>query len=1215
MSFVRLLEGLTGSGWALPEDRACRFLPWLTGLTILLGASGAVVAEDPGKSAPALQWLNHGSIYFETNRGQADSHYQFLARGPAHTIFLGPSEAVLSLHSVSWTSEERRLRRRALTDSALVRVTLPGSSASELLALDPLSGRVNYFIGNDPTDWQTAIPTYGRVECRGVYPGIDLIYHGANEQLEYDFIVAPGAKPEMIALHFEGADNLTIDAGGDLVLTVGPAALRQHRPVAYQTVGGKRRSVAASFRLRDAQTVTFQLGAYDVGHPLVIDPVLSYSTYFGGGPNDQGWAVAVDGAGAAYVAGTTFSTRLKTPPTPGAFQTNFAGRGRVNGDAFVAKLNPAGTAYEYVTYLGGRYDDAAFGIALDAQGNAYVTGYTDSAAMYRATNEVCETVCTNLVCGPTECRKTVTKVGSLVPITITTNVTVMTNRTETNIIVKVTETRLIGATLISAGFPVVNAFQPLNGGTNDPSVNLPFTDAFVSKLDPTGSTLVYSTYLGGDGAEAGFGIAVDAAGRAHVAGYTDSGLVYRTTNEVCTTVCTNRICGPTKCVTNVTFAGSPFPSLILTNVERITNGMTVDLVETVIETRPISAIQVSVGFPVANAIQPNNSGIVSFTSNGKPNYSASSDAFVTTFSADGSSLVYSTYLGGFGDDLASGIVVDALGNATVCGWTRSSDFPVAPLLGVFQDALFGVQDAFVTKFDSSGTSLIYSTYLGGTGGALANRIAADAAGNAYIVGSKTGNGFPSTPGALNRGGVFRSADAGASWTFSGDGLDHPLVQALAVAPTLPQPTIYAGTQRGIFRSLDGGASWFRSSGNLSNLVVNAIVVDPTTASRLYAGTADAIYASLDGGLIWINRSGGLTFDNVKAIAIAKRDPAVLYLGSQRGVFKSTDASDSWVETSSGLGNRQINALAIDPLSPSTLYAATQGGVFKSTNAAEQWRSAKVGLSATLVKALVLDRDDPNILYAGTTRGFFRSTNAADNWSQFTNGLGRPFITSLALHPLIPATLYAGTTNGIFASADAGQTWVVVTNGLSPRNVASLAIDGLTVPATLYAGMFGTNSFGGTNDVFLTKLRPDGFSLEYSVVFGGKKNEQGWDVAVDDAGQASVVGATTSLDFPVFNVPGTNQFRLSGKSDAFVAQLNPDASAYVYSFYLGGRANDYGYGVAVDSSANVYVTGATFAKDFPVTNAVQSRLAGGSDAFLSRILNPPALGRPLPAQDK
>jgi hypothetical protein len=186
-----------------------------------------------------------------------------------------------------------------------------------------------------------------------------------------------------------------------------------------------------------------------------------------------------------------------------------------------------------------------------------------------------------------------------------------------------------------------------------------------------------------------------------------------------------------------------------------------------------------------------------------------------------------------------------------------------------------------------------------------------------------------------------------------------------------------------------------------------------------------------------------------------------------------------------------------------------------------------------------------------------------------------------MDPLTPTTLYAGTTNGVFASDDAGQTWSVTTNGLSSRNVASLAIDALTFPPKLYAGMFGTNSFGGTNDVFLAKLAPDGLSLSYSVVFGGRKNEQGWDVAVDDANNAYVAGSTDSSNFPVVDVPGTNQFRLSGRSDAFVAQLNPTPRRSVL-LYLGGSGNDYGYGLALDSAANVYVTGTTYSGRFPPT---------------------------------
>jgi len=1032
---------------------------------------------------------------------------------------------------------------------ASVRFRLLGASPTALTGRDPLPGKVNYFIGSDPADWQTGLPTCRKAEGREVYPGIDVVYHGTGEQLELDFMVAPGADPSAIVLRIDGADRLSVNAQGDLVIATGRDELRQHKPVAYQTIAGQRREVPAAFRLRDANTVVFDLGGYDRRQPLVIDPVLSYSTYFGGNGADSGWAIAVDAAGSAFIAGTTLSTRLRELPTPGAFQTNYAGGGRAGGDGFVAKLNASGTAFDYITYLGGRHEDGIIDLAIDPAGNAYVVGYTDST-----------------------------------------------------------------------NFPVtLGAFQPKNAGTNDPSVNLPFTDAFITKLDPAGSALVYSTYLGGPGAEAGYGIAVDSAGQAHVIGYTDSAVVFRVTNEVRTTVCTNvicdtngcvvnRICGPTKYVTNTAFAGSISPSLMISNFGIIIDqkAKKTNLTETIIVTTPIDAAFITSGFPVANPYQANNNSVVSYDNKrGRAtNYTAGTDAFITKFSADGSTLIYSTYLGGCSDDLGTGIAVDAAGDTTVCGWTRCPDFPlVRPL----QTELYGLQAGFVTKLDPSGTALIYSTFLGGIGGTFANRATVDAQGNSYIIGSKSGNSFPSTPDALNRGGIFRSADAAASWIYSGDGLEHPLVQSIVIDPDAPA-TLYAGTPRGVFKSTDGGALWRNRSAGIFTPIVRAIALDPTRPLRLYAGTIGQLYVSLDAGLTWIATSNGLRNDTINAIAVSPDDPSLLYLGTQRGVFRSTNSAISFDASSSGLGNTLVNALIIDPADSNTLYAATQGGVYKSTNGAVRWRGSSIGLSSTIVKALTQDPADPDVLYAGTTRGFFKSTNAAANWFNLTNGIGRPFITSLALDSSAPGVLYAGTTNGIFRSIDAGVSWVATTNGLSPLNVASLAVDGSTLPATIHAGLYGTNSFGGTNDAFLTKIAPDGSRFDYSVVFGGSRGDEGWDVAVDAAGSAFVIGATTSVNFPTNSAPGLSQTRLAGGTDAFLGQFNPGASAWVYSFYLGGKATDYGYSIALDPFGNAFAAGATFSGNFPVTNAVQTRVAGSSDAFVTKVVNPPPPAR-------
>src|SRR5213596_1682462 len=302
-------------------------------------------------------------LYFEANKGQTDEQVRFLARGSRSTLFLTPSEAVLVF-------THREVSRTVL------RMTFIGANPEpSVVGAEELPGKANYFIGSDPANWRTDVPTYAKVRYKNVYPGIDLIYYGNQRQLEYDFVVSPGADPRRIRLGFHGADKLEVDAQGDLVLHTATGVIRQRKPVVYQEVEGTRREIAGGYVLEGARRVGFRVTAYDARRPLVIDPALFYSTYLGGSDSDEGFAIAVDTAGNAYVTGLTFSKNF--PTTPGAFQPTpdpLAGN-----NAFVTKLNPTGSALVYSTYLGGNNDDQGLGIAVDAAGNAYVAGQTGSS--------------------------------------------------------------------------------------------------------------------------------------------------------------------------------------------------------------------------------------------------------------------------------------------------------------------------------------------------------------------------------------------------------------------------------------------------------------------------------------------------------------------------------------------------------------------------------------------------------------------------------------------------------------------------------------------------------------------------------------------------------------------------------------------------------------------------------------------------------------------
>ena len=362
-------------------------------------------------------------LSFEMNMGQTNRQVKFLSRGQGYTLFLTQrAEAVLVFgkSGPKRTSPQSGDRfspvvsaQPKATPPAVLRMKLVGAKLSpQAEGLDELSGKANYFVGNDPKNWRTNVPAYAKAKLRGVYPGVDLVYYGNQGQLEHDFIVAPGANPASVTMAVAGADRLSLDAQGDLILAMKDGEVRFRKPVAYQSFDGARREIPSSYRLKSAHQVGFQVAAYDESRPLIIDPVLAYSTYLGGsGAFDYGLGIAVDGAGDAYVTGQTTSSDF--PTTMGAFQTSSGG----NEDVFVTKLNSTGSGLVYSTYLGGNGTDIGYGIAVNATGNAYVTGQG------------------------------------------------------------------------SANFPTtLGAFQTTLGGCS--------YAVFVTKLNPAGSGLVYSTYLG-----------------------------------------------------------------------------------------------------------------------------------------------------------------------------------------------------------------------------------------------------------------------------------------------------------------------------------------------------------------------------------------------------------------------------------------------------------------------------------------------------------------------------------------------------------------------------------------------------------------------------------------------------------------------------------------------------------------------------------------------
>jgi hypothetical protein len=728
---------------------------WGTGLTTLLVLVG-VAREDRTLAAPpgahAISVVNthpldvHARLplTFELNEGQVDNRVRYLCRGAGYTLLLTPSGAdllvaeprrqvtqspmtmsfpprVLLAPGLTVAGSSLTVRRqRQLVGEASVRLQFVSTNPHpQILGLARQVGKVNYFIGDNPRRWHTDIPTYGEVLYRDLYPGIDLAFYGKRGQPEYDWVVKPGANPSAIKLRVEGsrsgAQGLRIDRQGNLVVREGSGIIRQTRPVIYQTVSGARQVISARYVIQRRNDVHIALGRYDHTRTLTIDPGLRYSTFLTGGVGGQGNAIVADAAGDAYITGYTYNKF----PTVNAVQSAYGGG---DYDVFVVKLNAAGSERIYSTYVGGSDNDEGTGIALDSSGNAYVAGDTSSnnfptvhplqAAQGGKTNAFVAKL--NAAGNGLEYSTYLGGKG---------------DDEAGGVAADSAGNAYVAGTTTSADFPTAHALQPSYGGGK--CSYGPCTDGFVAKLSPAGTALVYSTYLGGSSSDGANGIAVDSLGNAYITGSTTSSdfptaAPFQSTYRAgtCNQPIPNQPCSDAF-VTKLDPAGTQLVySTYLGGVgETGASGIAVDATDHAYVTGGTA----SKDFPIVNAVQPTFGG------------HAYGDAFVSKFNLSGSALEYSTYLGGKDFDSADSVAVDRAGSAYVTGFTFSDNFPVR---NAVQPARNSAEDAFVTKLSPAGNTLAYSTYLGGFQHDTGHGIAVDAAGNAYVTGETDSSDFP-----------------------------------------------------------------------------------------------------------------------------------------------------------------------------------------------------------------------------------------------------------------------------------------------------------------------------------------------------------------------------------------------------------------------------------------------------------------------------------------
>ncbi len=1334
-------------------------------------ASGPVSAPSPTKAEIADRY-GKLPLSFEGNEGQTDPEVKFISHGPGYDLFLTATGAVLTLRQPHSQADQfepptpigERTNNQLPNVSVLKLKMIGAAPQAHARGEEPLPGKINYLIGNDPQKWHVNIPTYRKVYYTEIYPKIDLVYYGNRTELEYDFVVAPGGDLQAIRFQVEETDRMTLDEAGDLHLGVKQSEVTLRKPVIYQlTDQGDRREVKGDYVIKGKE-VRFKTGAFDAHKPLIIDPVLSYSTMVGGASDEYANGIAVDSSGNAYITGSNTSGGF--PTTLGAFQTNSS----FYGNAFVTKLDPTGSSLVYSTYLNGSGFTRGNALAVDSSGYAYVTGRTNASDFptlnpfrssttnfYKSTDSgghwnsqvigAPDGVVNALAVDPLASNTmyagmALTGAGGIYKTTDGGNTwtalnTGLANANCGTIVINPTTTTTLYATLSANGSSSTGLYKSTDGGSSWAILTngLSGVNLISLAIDPSSPTTVYaggsfdgvykSTNGGASWTKYTSGltyggpraIVVDPVTPQTVYGCAGGGGVFKSTNggsswaQVNTGLTTTSVqtlnIDPTSKVYAGTSGGGVFKS---TNGgaswTAVNNGITGYIQVSSLAISASASSTVYLGMAdgrIYKTVDAGNNWTKVYETLTRTNFSALAirpgssatvyagayitggmlndyEAFVTKLKTDGSGLIYSTYLGGSGDDFANSIAVDSSGNALVVGQTASSSFPT---INAFQSTLSGANDAFVTKFNTtgdallystflggsgsldiaygvaadssgnayvtgtttsanfptlnafqpiigdtfngdafvtklssggaltystflggpdadigwgiavnstgnahvtgqagsnfpqvnpiqatsvgydtfvtklnnSGSGLIYSTYIGGSGNEVGRGIAVDSAGNAYVTGYTNSADFPVLPGALRtKSPFFRTTNGGGDWNNDNYGLKGDIVTTLALDPVNPL-TIYAGTRNGVYKSTDDGQSWGTINTGLVQPSINVLVVNPKTPSTIYLGVrftdfnnSRGVYKSTNGGNTWTAANTGLNPFAVSSIAIDPVTPSNLYVGGDvSGIYKSTDSGASWTLQGSQTLSF-INSIVVDPATPTTVYAAgifSSGGVFKSTNAGVSWQRVTNGLPEGSVSSLAIDPITPTILYASTNQGIFKTINGAASWTLLNAGMSGLII----IDPVTPTTLYLSSSEGVFKSTDGGVNFAPANNGLRYLNVWSLVINPKT-PTKIYVGV---NVSLLDDDAFVVKLNPAGTALLYSTLLGGSPasgdslnmNDEGNAIAVDSVGNAYVAGQTRSPDFPV--TPNAYQPFNRGFTDAFVSKLTMSyiISGHVY----------------------------------------------------------------------
>ena len=1058
----------------------------IIGLSLALSAARGSSLRDARNPKAWSGSYAQVPLSFEANHGQTDSRVKFLARGQGYTLFLTGHDAVLVLSS---GMSGRKAKQPA--SSAVVRLRLLGSaSAVKVTGQNLLGGTSNYFLGNDPRQWHTRIPNYARVRYHQVYPGIDLVYYGNQGELENDFVVSAGSDPNSIRIGLEGVEGLRLDRSGNLILKVDAGEVQLRQPRAYQ--GSKE--VPVKYVLRAANEVGLKVGAYDHHQQLVIDPVLAYSTYFGGSGGDIGYGIAVDSSGNAYVTGISNSANF--PTSAGSHSGSYGG----GGDAFVIKLNPAGATsgstttpqLVYSTYLGGNGTDSGNAIAVDAGGDAYVTGSTTSSNFTTTTGVFQTTYGGSGDAFVAELNSTGTGLlyssylgGSGAD-------------AGQGIAIDSSNNAYVTGSTQSANFPTVTPVQALNAGSSD---------AFVAKVDFTGATLLYSTYLGGAQADVGQSIKVDSSGNAYIAGYTfssDFPLANPVQGSNAGTV--------NAFVTELNSAGSAFTfsTYLGGSGDDRALGLALD-----------STGNVYVAGAAQSTNFPTTVGVIQGANNGQ------SDAFVAKLNPGGPTTVYSTLLGGAGVEQAAGIAVDSSGNAFITGFTNSSNFPtfspIQAVLGITGGSSCGTSacsDAFVSELNPTATGLVQSTYLGGSGADFGHGIALSTAGVPFITGTTTSTNFPASAGAFQSSlvGVAGNAfvaeikpdntpgisivpqlvDFGNQTVNVRSAVKTVVVTNEGTAPLNITQIIFAETDTvgtNDFAETDNCIGTVAASGGTCNINITFTPGAAAAKTGTFSITDDAAGSPQ---VIKVKGTGvtsatavtvspsSLTFGDVTVGDVSPAQTVTITnTGTQTltftGITAGGDFSSTDTCTSNVLNVGQSCSVSVT-FSP-TASGARVGSLSISDNAAGSPQS--VVLSGTGVAQFTMSSPSPSVTTL-VGSGSVTFTIAASAPSSFTGSITLACPASLSCS-FSPASIFAGQTSTLTISgltASLANPYIFSVTGISGSQSATVSLNLLFADYKLSASPALNTIVAGSAATYTISLTPiNGFDKQVQLACG------------------------------------------------------------------------------------------------------------------------------------